>query len=149
MKEIKTNNVITEMHGEMSDSGNELGMIKIHENVIVSIVKAATVSIDGVSRLAGSSLVDNIADLVGSKRIAERSITVELNGANVSVEVKVNIAYQAHIPTVAAAVQNKIVEAVEASTGMTVENVNIVIQEVDFEAPTDDDENENEVDVEN
>ena len=42
--------------------GSELGEVKVHENVIASLVRRAALSVEGVSRLAGSTLVDNIAD---------------------------------------------------------------------------------------
>ena len=45
---------------------NSVGMVKVHESVIASIVRKATLEIEGVIRLAGSSLVDNLAEIVGS-----------------------------------------------------------------------------------
>ena len=44
--------------------GSELGEVKVHENVIASLVRRAALSVEGVSRLAGSTLVDNIAEIV-------------------------------------------------------------------------------------
>ena len=46
--------------------GSEMGEVKIHENVIASLVRRAALSIEGVSRLAGSTLVDNICLLYTS-----------------------------------------------------------------------------------
>ena len=72
--------------------GSEMGEVKIHENVIASLVRRAALSIEGVSRLAGSTLVDNIAEIVGSRRMQARAITVDMAENNrVSVEIKLNI----------------------------------------------------------
>ena len=62
--------------------GSEMGEVKIHENVISSLVRQAALSIDGVSRLAGSTLVDNIAEIVGSRRMQSRAITIEMADNN-------------------------------------------------------------------
>ena len=72
--------------------GSEMGEVKIHENVIASLVRRAALSIEGVSRLAGSTLVVNIAEIVGSRRMQARAIAVDMAENNrVSVEIKLNI----------------------------------------------------------
>ena len=142
-KVVEANN--SDLQVDLTETSNDLGMISIHENVIISIVRAATTEVDGVSRLAGNSLVDNIAGLVGSKKIADRAISVQLDGPNVVVDVEINVQYQAHIPTVAADVQNKICEMVEATTGMNVVKVNVIIQEIDVAPEPEEEEIEEEV----
>ena len=119
--------------GAISADGNELGLIHIHENVIAAAVRKATCKVDGVIRLAGSALVNNIAELIGNKSISDRSISVQIDGASVVIDVKVNIAYGAHVPTVASNIQSAVVGEVEKITGMTVTAVNVVVQELDDE----------------
>ena len=71
---------------------SEIGEVKIHENVISSLARRATLEVDGVSRLAGSLLVDNIAEIVGSRRMQDRAITVQMGEDNrVALEIKLNI----------------------------------------------------------
>ncbi len=139
MKSAKKTNKKNE--GSSVETGTELGMIKIHEGVIVSITSKAIANVEGVTKLAGSSLVDNIADIVGSKKLHDRAITVKLDGANVEIEVKINIKFDSHIPTIANNVQTVVIEAVEKATGMNVKTVDVVIQEVDFveEKPAEED----------
>ncbi len=144
-KKVEVNN--NDLQVDLTETSNDLGVISIHENVIISIVRAATVEVEGVSRLAGNSLVDNIAGLVGSKKIADRAISVELDGSNVVVDVEINVKYQSNIPTVAADVQKKICEMVESTTGMNVVKVNVIIQEIDV-APELEEEEEIEEEVE-
>jgi len=115
---------------------SELGDVKIHENVVASIVRKAALEIEGVSRLAGNALVDNIAEIVGSKRMQSRAITVDMQENNrLSIEVKLNILFGFKIPVVAQEVQKAVIEAVEAMTGMTVVKANVVVQEIDDPAP--------------
>ena len=119
------------MPGAINAEGNELGLIHIHENVIAAAVRKSACSVDGVIRLSGSALVNNIAELIGNKSIGDRSIAVNIDGATVAIDVKVNIAYGAHVPTVASNIQSAVVSEVEKITGMTVTAVNVVVQELD------------------
>ncbi len=117
----------------MNEKSNDLGLIRIHENVIASLVRKATCKVEGVTRLAGSSFVDNIGEIVGSRKISDRSISINMGDNSVEIEVKVNIAYGNTIPEVAARVQEAVVELVESTTGMTVKHVNVLVQEIEEE----------------
>lgn len=121
----------------LEDSG--IGDVKIHENVISALARRATLSIEGVSRLAGSLLVDNIAEIVGSRRMQERAITVSMDESNrVSLEIKINITVGYRLPEVASAVQKAVISEIESATGMTVTKVNVLVQEI--EAPEEHDD---------
>jgi len=110
---------------------SELGVIKIHENVISSIVRKAALAVDGVSRLAGSSFVDNIAEIVGSRKISDRAISIKLDDDKVEIEIKLNMKFGFKVPEVASEVQTAIIEQVESITGMNVVCVNVVVQEIE------------------
>jgi uncharacterized alkaline shock family protein YloU len=138
MKESSRRKKRGSMPGAVAPNGGELGLIHIHENVIAAAVRKATCSVDGVIRLAGSALVNNIAELIGNKTIGDRAISVDIDGASVGIDVKVNMIYGAHVPTVAANIQSAVVEEVEKITGMTVTSVNIVVQELDDQDDKDD-----------
>ena len=119
--------------GALKSDGSDMGLVKIHENVIASIARKAACSVNGVIRIAGSPIVDNIAEIIGNRRIGDRSIAIDINGDTVAVEIKLNISYGSHLPTVAANVQSAIMQEVEKMTGMTVTNVNVIVQELDTE----------------
>ena len=122
----------------LEDSG--IGDVMIHENVISSLARRATLGIEGVSRLAGSLLVDNIAEIVGSRRMQERAITVSMDDSNrVSLEIKINIIVGYRLPEVASAVQKAVISEIEAATGMTVTRVNVLVQEIEAPEEHDDD----------
>ncbi len=135
MKDFSKKNSVSKMPGAVKEDGSELGLIKIHENVIAAIVRKAALKVDGVVRLSGSTLVDNIAEIIGSKRMGDRAISVEINGDSVAVELKVNLMYGSHVPTVASNVQSCVLQELEKMTGMNVSAVNVIVQELDEEAP--------------
>ncbi|WP_176013290.1 Asp23/Gls24 family envelope stress response protein [Victivallis sp. Marseille-Q1083] len=113
---------------------SELGSVQIHDNVISSLVRRAALNVEGVSRLAGSTFVDNIAEIVGSRKIQDRAITIikqEEGAPKVAVEVKLNIKIGFKVPVVAEAVQRAVIEQVEATTGTTVTEVNVLVQEIE------------------
>ena len=128
----------------ISENTNEMGLVKIHENVIASIVRKVTCSIKGVVRLAGSPLLDNIAEIVGSRKIHDRAISIDLTDDEVKIEVKINVAYGVHVPTLASEIQTAIIEEVEKITGMRVSQVNIIVQELDEEENAEKEETEEE-----
>ena len=124
----------------MSDNDNvsstEIGAIKIHNDVIGAIARRAALKIEGVSRLSGSQIVDNLAEIIGSQKMQSRSVNIEITeSAQVTIEIKINIKIGYRIPDVAAKVQRSIIEDVESTTGMTVSKVDVLIQEIEEEKP--------------
>lgn len=120
--------------GTMVLNDNELGDIRIHEGVIASLARRATLSVDGVSRLAGSSLVDNIAEIVGSRRMQSRNINIVLGEqSNVAIEVKVVMKFGFRIPEVALNIQKAVISEVESTTDMNVTDVHVIVQDIEEE----------------
>ena len=109
------------------------GVVRVHESVVASIVKKAALSVPEVARLAGSSLVNNLADIVGSRKIFDRAISIEMGDNLVKIEVRIVLKYGCNIPETANAVQQVIAEDITKITGMSVECVNIVIADLEVE----------------
>ena len=95
-------------------------VIKVHEGAVASIVKRAALGVDGVTRLSGSSFVDNLAELVGSKRIQDRAITVRFSGSRVSIELSINVLFGVNLPEVAQNVRREVASQVSQMTGLDV-----------------------------
>lgn len=111
---------------------DEIGSVKIHENVVAQLVRRAVLEVEGVSRLAGSALVDDIATLVGSRRMQSRAVSVVLGEeGTVEIEVKVVLEFGYCIPEVASKVQSAVITLVENTTGMSVVKVDVLVQEID------------------
>ena len=115
----------TSSTGPVAEHGNQYGQIKIHEGAIATIVRKAACSVPGVTRITGNSFVDNIAEIVGSKKIQDRSIQIAMNNSSVAVELSINIQYGVQLPAVAAAVQDAVSREIKAITGLNVTKVNV------------------------
>ena len=86
---------------------------------------------EGVLRLGTSSLMDNLAEIVGSKKIQDRSITVEMNESSVSVELRVILQYGVEIPQVANELKETVAAEITKLSGMRVDHVNIVVMDLE------------------
>lgn len=106
-------------------------VVKVHESVLASIVRKATCSVKGVVRLSGSSFVDNIAEIVGSKKMFDRSIAIEMGDSSVQVEVRIVVEYGTYIPAVAENVQAEVIAEVTKITGMAVTRINVIVMDLD------------------
>ncbi|MGN0873536.1 MAG: Asp23/Gls24 family envelope stress response protein [Victivallales bacterium] len=121
----------TSSTGPVAEHGNQYGQIKIHEGAIATIVRKAACSVPGVTRITGNSFVDNIAEIVGSKKIQDRSIQIAMNNSSVAVELSINIQYGVQLPAVAAAVQGAVSREIKAITGLNVTKVNVIVREME------------------
>lgn len=110
------------------ESSNEEGSIKIAENVFSSVIKNYTLEIPEVVKFASDSLVGSLAGMIG-KKSSSRSVIVDIDENDlVNVTVNVILKFGAHIPTVAAKIQEVVASKVEEITGkeVTFVNVNVV-----------------------
>lgn len=107
------------------------GSVKVYESVVSSIVRKSVLGTEGVVRFAGNSLVDNIAEFVGSKTMQDRAITVEMGEQSVSVSVQLVLQYGVYIPDVASTVQRAIKAQVEELTGMIVDKVDVTVMDIE------------------
>ena len=112
-----------------SDTPSDLGVIKIHDNVLASLVSRAVLGVEGVSRLAGSAIMDNLAGMVGSHSRAIEII--KENDDKIKILVRVNIYFDTVIPKVAMEIQRQVIEQVEKAAGLTVSAVDVIVQQLD------------------
>lgn len=133
MSNLPANRKVQNLPAEKKASENST--VRVHESVVSSIVRKTVLGTKGVVRFAGNSFVDNIAEFVGSKAIQDRAITVEMGDGAVSVEVQIILQYGVHIPTVAHEIQNSIRTQLQDMTGMTVDQVNAVIMDIEPAQP--------------
>ena len=114
----------------------------VHESVIISLARKAVEGIPGFVRFSGSSIVSDLADLVGSKRRFDKSIVVTESGSDVSLEILIVAAYGSKFGEVAAAVQKAVYDQIVDFTGMKVKSIDVVITETEDapEEPQDDED---------
>ena len=103
----------------------------VHESVIISLARKAVEGIPGFIRFSGSSIVSDLADLVGSKRRFDKSIVVTESGSEVSLEILIVAAYGSNFGEVAAAVQKAVYDQIVDFTGMNVKSIDVVITDTE------------------
>ena len=99
------------------------GDIKISDSVVASIAGLAASEIDGVDSLSGN-LTNEIVAKFGIKNNS-KGVKLEINQGSVIADIYVNVFYGFSIPDVSAKVQEKVKQAIESMTGLTVVGVNV------------------------
>ena len=125
-----------------TETAAEPAAFTVHESVIISLARKAVEGIPGFIRFSGSSIVSDLADLVGSKRRFDKSIVVTESGSEVSLEILIVAAYGSNFGKVAAAVQKAVYDQIVDFTGMKVKSIDVVITETEDapEEPRDDED---------
>ncbi len=111
---------------DSSVEDNDHGIIRIHNDVIATIVRMAVMKVAGVAGLSGS-MVDGLSGILGRKN-ANSGIELEATESGIVVEINVVMEYGVRIPQVSWQLQTNVCEAVENMTGRKVNAVNIVVQ---------------------
>ena len=109
----------------------ELGSIHISEDVFTSLVRAAVVEVQGVAGLANTAGAE-LAELLGLKSV-NKGVKVQLSEEQTVIDVIINVIYGSSILSVAQEVQNKVIEAVQATTGLGKPQVNVHVSGLVFE----------------
>lgn len=107
----------------------DLGVIKIHKNVIASVASIAAAEIEGVKKVGGD-LKSGLLEFIGQK--SSLAIKVEfVRNQEIRIEVPIVIRYGYHIPDVAGKAQESVRQALEKMTDLTVKDINISVQAVE------------------
>ena len=119
---------------EYVSRSDELGNIHISEEVLAVIAAAAALEVEGVGGLA-ANLGTDLAELLGKKTLS-RGIRLEVAEENVTVDVNILVKYGHTIPEVGRAVQEAVMSSIEATSGLTVEALNVNVGGVIFDKET-------------
>ena len=122
---------VSTVPGAYEVNGAAVGTIRILDGAISTIVKRTVLGIEGVARLSGSSLIDDFADLVRSKRMQERSIQIEHDGDDVTVSVAVNPYFGYKFPALIDEIKTKVTQAVSDMAGLQVSSVRVDIRGIE------------------
>lgn len=117
--------------GAYEVDGKPIGAIRVLDGAISTIVKRTVLGVKGVARLSGSTLIDEFADLVRSKRMQDRSIQIEHKGSVISVTVAINPYFGFKFPALIAEIQPKVTDAVFKMTGVRISSVNVDIRGIE------------------
>jgi uncharacterized alkaline shock family protein YloU len=114
----------------LDKQGNNLGSIRIADEVVSIIAGLAATEIEGIAGMSGG-LVGGIAEMLGRKNFA-KGVKVEVGEKEAAVDLYIIVKYGVRIPDIAIAAQENVKQAIENMTGLAVVEVNIHVQGVGF-----------------
>ncbi|MFA5882014.1 MAG: Asp23/Gls24 family envelope stress response protein [Eubacteriales bacterium] len=117
---------------------NELGSIRIADEVVAIIAGLAATEIKGVAGMSGG-LAGGIAEMLGRKNLS-KGVKVEVGEKEAAVDMFIIVEYGVRIPDVAIHIQENVKRAIESMTGLNVVEVNVNVQGVVFSTPEPKDE---------
>ena len=109
----------------------ENGSINISEEVISGMVRAAVAEVDGVAGLSNPAGAE-IAELIGLKTLP-KGVKVQFVDNKIVVDTIITVIYGFNIVEVAKSVQEKVMNAVQATTGIEQAEVNVHVSGIAFE----------------
>ncbi|MDB5084327.1 MAG: Asp23/Gls24 family envelope stress response protein [Bacilli bacterium] len=115
---------------QLEASPEDMGHVKIANEVIEIIAGLAATEVHGVAGMAGG-VVGGIADLLGRKNLS-KGVKVEVGQKQCAVDVSIVAEYGVKIPEIATEIQNNVKRAIESMTGLEVVEVNVHIVGVQF-----------------
>ena len=109
----------------------ENGSINIAEEVISGVVRTAILETEGVAGLSNTAGAE-IAELIGIKSLS-KGVKVQFAEGKIVVDVIINVKYGCNIVNVAKDVQDRVMDVVQATTGMENAAVNVHVAGIAFE----------------
>lgn len=108
----------------------ELGTVKIADDVVAVIAGLAATEVKGVVGMAGN-ISNELMSKMGVKNIA-KGVKVDVIGKSVRADLALILEYGYNIPSVCQKVQERVKSTIENMTGLEVADVNIRIAGVDM-----------------
>jgi uncharacterized alkaline shock family protein YloU len=106
----------------------QLGNIKIADEVVSIVAGLAATEVDGVAGMSGG-IAGGIAEMLGRKNLT-KGVKVEVGENECVVDLYVIIDYGHSIPDVSWNIQSNVKQAIEGMTGLDVMEVNVHVQGV-------------------
>lgn len=126
-KELEQTKVGSAKEMTLKEEDN-IGSVRIADDVVAMIASIAATEVEGVSALAGN-ITNELMGRVGMKKLS-RGVKVEIRGGVVKVDLAVSIQFGYNIPEVSQKLQNKVKTAIENMTGLTCGNVDVRFSDV-------------------
>ena len=109
----------------------DLGTVKIADDVVAMIAALAAIEVEGVSAMAGN-ITNELLNMMGVKNLS-KGVKVEVISKRVKVELALIIDYGYNIPAVSQKVQQKAKTTIENMTGLEVTDVDVRIAGVNMQ----------------
>lgn len=111
------------------ESRNELGLVRIHKNVISSIASIAATEIEGVKSVGRDSR-SAAFEFFGQKYFSAIKVDISKN-EEVEVEIPLVIKYGYNIPDVAGRVQENVRQALEKMSNLSIKDIDINVRGIE------------------
>lgn len=109
---------------------NEMGTVRLDEEVIASIAGITIEQIQGVADTVGG-VSYSLTGMLG-KKTGAKGVRVDIGDNGIAINVSITVKYGHSIPELARKVQQRISEEVRTMTGMKVNSVDIFVQGIVF-----------------
>jgi uncharacterized alkaline shock family protein YloU len=119
---------VDEINQAISD---EMGGVKIADEVVAIIAGIAATEVQGVAGMSGG-IAGGIAEMLGRKNLS-KGVKVEVGEKEAAIDLYIIVEYGSRIPDVAWEIQERVKKSVETMTGLNCVEVNIHIQGVNIE----------------
>ena len=119
------------MAEQAKTQSENLGTIRISNEVVAIIAGLAATEITGVAGMSGG-IAGDIVEILRGKNLS-KGVKVEVGEKEAAIDLFIIVEYGVRIPDIAWEIQNKVKKAVETMTGLNVVEVNIHVQAVNLE----------------
>ena len=109
------------------------GEVQIADEVIAIISGLAAVEVEGVAKMSGN-VSNELISMLGMNNLS-KGVKVEVTPESVAIDLALEIKYGYSIPKVSEQVQERVKNAIESMTGLTVERVDVRIVGVAVDKP--------------
>lgn len=116
-KENKVNHTVYDIE--------EVGQVQVADEVVAVIAGLAALEVEGVAKMSGN-ITNEIVSKLGMKKLS-KGVKLTISGEEVEVTLNLVLNYGVSIPKTSEEVQDKVKNAIETMTGLTVSEVNIRI----------------------
>ena len=109
------------------------GEVQIADEVIAIISGLAAVEVEGVAKMSGN-VSNELISMLGMNNLS-KGVKVEVTPESVAIDLALEMKYGYSIPKVSEQVQERVKNAIESMTGLTVERVDVRIGGIAVDKP--------------
>ncbi len=111
-------------------SVEEYGKITFADEVVAIIAGLAATEVDGVAAMSGG-FAGGFTEMLGMKNLS-KGVKVEIGEKEVAIDLYIIVEYGVRVPEMAWEIQENVKKTVETMTGLSVVEVNIHVQGINF-----------------
>ena len=110
---------------QVKSSSEEIGTVRIADDVVATIIAYTAMEVEGVADLQGSA-GQGILRKAGVSRPG-MGVKVDMQDGNVKADLSITMDYGYNIPATCSKIQTRVKQAIESMTGLVAEDINVRI----------------------